>query len=176
MFFRQGGFDFVLRLKWLEVVLVSMRKQFLLFLLYFLFSRLALAQNNEVGLTLGGLLPQDRGSAPNNISLSRGTSYEANYGRRLISGRTAVYGELNFLANPQRVVRSANAAATRDVATLYVTPGVRVKCAAGSAVSPYVALGGGAAWYQQSFFRINGGPNRAPRNLYRGGARFRRRR
>ena len=108
-----------------KVVLVPMRKQFLLFLLFFLFSQFGLAQNHEVGLMLGGLLSQDRGSAPNNISLSRGTSYQANYGRRLIGGRTAVYGELNFLANPQRVVRSVNAAATRDVATLYVTPGMR---------------------------------------------------
>src|SRR5262249_35237578 len=61
-----------------ELILVSMRKQFLLFLLFFLFSQFGLAQNHEVGLMLGGLVSQDRGSAPNNISLSRGTSYQAN--------------------------------------------------------------------------------------------------
>ena len=148
-----------------------MRKQFL-FLLFFLFARSLVAQKNEVGLALGGLVPQDRGRVPNKISLSGGVSYRANYAHRVIGGRTALYGEVHFLANPQRVVGSVNPAATRDVATLYVTPGVQVKFAAGSALSPYVALGGGAAWYQQSLFRIDGGTNRAPRNLYRGALDF----
>jgi len=120
-----------------------MRKQFL-FLLFFLFARSLVAQKNEVGLALGGLVPQDRGRVPNKISLSGGLSYQANYAHRVIGGRTALYGEVHFLANPQRVVGSVNPAATRDVATLYVTPGVQVKFAAGSALSPYVALGGGA--------------------------------
>src|SRR5262249_8802515 len=148
-----------------------MRKRFL-FLLFFLVVPSLVAQKNEVGLTLGGLAPQDRGTVPNNINLSGGLSYQANYGHRLLRGRTALYGEVHFLGNPQRAVGSRNPAASRDVATLYVTPGVRVKFAAGSALSPYAALGGGAAWYQQSFFRIDGGPNRAPRNLYRGALDF----
>ena len=150
---------------------MRMRKQFL-FLLFFLFAPSLVAQKNEVGLTLGGLVPQDRGTVPNHISLSGGLSYQANYAHRLLGGRTALYGEVHFLANPQRVVGSVNPAATRDVATLYVTPGVQVKFAAGSALSPYVALGGGAAWYQQSLFRIDGRTNRAPRNLYRGALDF----
>ncbi len=148
-----------------------MRKQFL-FLLLFLFVPSLVAQKNEVGLTLGGLAPQDRGTVLNNISVSGGLSYQANYAHRVVGGRTALYGEVHFLANPQRVVGSRNPAASRDVAALYVTPGVRVKFLTGSTVSPYVALGGGAAWYQQSLFRIDGGPNRAPRNLYRGAIDF----
>jgi hypothetical protein len=147
-----------------------MRKPLLLIL--FLVSQTAFAQKHEIGLTLGGLLPQDRGAAPNAIRLGGGTALQANYGYQLFGGQTALYGEVHFLANPQRVVSSENPAATRDVATLYVTPGVRLKFARNAAVSPYVALGGGFAWYEQSFLRIDGGPNRAPRELHHGALDF----
>ena len=147
-----------------------MRKQFLL--LFLLFSQVALAQKHEVGLTLGGLFPQDRGTLPNTIRLSGGTSYQANYARKLAGRRTAVYGEVHFLANPQRLVVSGNTAATRDVATIYVTPGVRVKFAANRLLSPYVAVGGGYALYEQSFFRIDGQSNQAPRELHTGAFDF----
>src|SRR6266567_6398072 len=111
-----------------------MRKRYLLLILFL--SQMAFAQKHEVGLTLGGLFPQDRGTAPNALRLSGGTSWQANYGYRFLGNRTALYGELHFLGNPQRVVGSGNPAATRDVATIYVTPGVRVKFAGDARVSP----------------------------------------
>jgi len=150
--------------------IASMRRLFPF--VFFFVSQVALAQKHEVGLTLGGLFSQDRGTVPNALRLSSGVALQANYGYRFIGGRTTLYGEVHFLANPQRVVGSGNSAATRDVATLYVTPGLRVKFAADAAISPYVAIGGGYAWYEQSFFRIDGGPNRAPRELHRGALDF----
>jgi hypothetical protein len=132
----------------------------------------AFAQKHEVGLTLGELFPQDRGTASNGVQLSRGIALQANYGHHFIGRRTALYDEVHFLANPQRVVSSGNPAATRDVATLSVTPGLRLKFATDAAVSPYVAIGGGFAWYEQSFFRIDGGPNPAPRELHHGALDF----
>jgi hypothetical protein len=150
--------------------LVGMRKQF--FVLFLLLSPPAFAQTNEVGLTLGGLFPQDAGTVPNTVHLSGGTSYQANYGHRLLGGRTSLFGEIHFLANPQRLVASANTAATRDVATIYITPGVRVKFATGRRLSPYVAIGGGVAFYEQSFFRIDGRSNQAPRELRTGAFDF----
>ena len=86
----------------------------------FFVSQVALAQKHEVGLTLGGLFSQDRGTVPNALRLSSGVALQANYGYRFIGGRTTLYGEVHFLANPKRVVGSGNSAATRDVATLYV--------------------------------------------------------
>jgi hypothetical protein len=100
-----------------------MRKLFP-FVVFFVSS--AAAQKHEVGLTLGELFSQDRGTVPNVVRLNSGIALQANYGHHFIGRRTALYGEVHFLANPQRVVDSANSAATRDVATLYVTPGVRV--------------------------------------------------
>lgn len=147
-----------------------MRKVFL-FLLFFV-SQVALGQKHEVGLTLGEFFSQDIGTLPNSVRLGSGIALQANYGHRLRGVRTALYGEVHFLANPQRVVGSVNPAATRDVASLYVTPGVRLKFATDSAFSPYVAVGGGWAWYEQSLFRIDGGANRAPRELHRGALDF----
>jgi len=121
---------------------------------------------------LGGLFPGDRGTAPNTVRLGGGTAMQANYGHRLIAGRAAVYGEVHFLANPQRIVGSGNPASTRDVATIYVTPGIRVKFAPARPVSAYVAVGGGWAVYEQSLLRIDGAPNQAPRDIHRGAFDF----
>jgi opacity protein-like surface antigen len=148
-----------------------MRTLLLLFLL--VVSQTAFGQKHELGLTLGGLFPQDRGMIPNTVRLGRGTALQANYGRR-ITGRpvAALYGEAHFLANPLRTAGSGNPASTRDVASLYVTPGIRVKFAPNKSLSPYAAVGGGLAWYEQSVLRIDGKPNPAPRNTYRGAFDF----
>jgi len=143
----------------------------ILFILLFV-SQTAFGQKHEVGLTLGGLFPGDRGTAPNTVRLGGGTAMQANYGHRLIAGRAAVYGEVHFLANPQRIVGSGNPASTRDVATIYVTPGIRVKLAPARPVSAYVAVGGGWAVYEQSLLRIDGAPNQAPRDIHRGAFDF----
>ena len=150
--------------------LMAMRRKLLLIL--FFVSQTVLAENHEIGLTLGGLLSQDRGSIPNALHLGAGTALQANYGRRLSGAHAvALYGEVHFLANPLRTVTSANTASIRDVATIFLTPGVRVKFADGKWASPYVAVGGGYAVYERSALRINGTPN-ADRYIHRGAFDF----
>jgi len=101
---------------------MAMRRKLLLIL--FFVSQTVLAENHEIGLTLGGLLSQDRGSIPNALHLGAGTALQANYGRRLSGAHAvALYGEVHFLANPLRTVTSANTESIRDVATIFVTPG-----------------------------------------------------
>ena len=137
------------------------------------FSGPLFAQQHELGLTLGGLLSQTRGDAATRLTLGGGIALQANYGYRLLGGeKLAMYGEVHFLANPLRDIASANRRATRDVATLYVTPGVRVKMFPRSRVSPYFALGGGYALYEQSTKLIDGAVNTAPRFLNRGALDF----
>ena len=129
----------------------------------------AAAQTQEVGLTLGRILSLERSAAQSRIQLGSGTALQANYGLRLIEGRqAALYAEVHFLANPQRKVESATQTATRDVATLYVTPGLRVRFFPRSVVGPYLAIGGGYAQYEQSTQRIDGRPNTAPRRVNHG--------
>jgi len=122
------------------------------------------AQRQELGLTLGGVLSQTRGQ----VKLSGGTAFQANYGYRLANvGPVAIFGEVHFLANPQRTIQ-AIPTATRDVASLYVTPGIRVKFLPTARVSPYLVAGGGLGVYEHSTTLLNGQPNPAPRTVNRG--------
>ena len=120
---------------------------------------------NEVGFLLGGFSPLSVGGA----DLGSGIGLQANYGRRIWgTTKVALYGEVHFLASPQRLISSLNRSATRDVASLYVTPGIRVKFLPGARISPYVAVGGGLALYEQSHLSLNGQPNGAERERYTG--------
>jgi hypothetical protein len=92
-----------------------------------------------------------------------------NYGRRFLEGnKFALYGEVNFLASPLREVSSSVTSATKDFASLYITPGVRLKVLPKSRISPYFAIGGGYADYEHSTTELNGQPNPASRQLARG--------
>jgi opacity protein-like surface antigen len=127
------------------------------------------AQKHQVGLTLGNLFGASRSSPLGGLSLGGGPGWQANYGYRLTGGpRAALYGEFHFLANGLREIESPNRAATRDVATLYATPGVRLKFRPEARLAPYVAAGAGYGLYEQSLFRIDGQSNPAPRFTHRG--------
>jgi opacity protein-like surface antigen len=131
------------------------------------------AAKHEVGLTLGGLLNQTRTNGSTKLDLSPGVALQANYGYRLLERQKfALYGEVHFLANPQRTVSSSDQTLTRDVATIFVTPGIRVKFLPRKAISPYLAIGGGYAAFEQSVTRLDGKPNGASRELSRGAFDF----
>jgi hypothetical protein len=59
-----------------------------------------MAPRHEVGLTLGGLLTTNRTGRTAPLELGTGVALQANYGYKLLEGRTAaLYGEVHFLAN-----------------------------------------------------------------------------
>lgn len=103
-------------------------------------------QRQEVGLTMGTLLSQSRDLSGGRVESGRGMALQANYGFRLIGGdRVALYAETHFLASPQRNVTSGVGTASTDYASLYVTPGARIKFAPNARFSPWVSIGGGYA-------------------------------
>ena len=98
-----------------------------------------------------------------------GIALQANYGYRLLGNRSiALFGEIHLLANPLRNVTSTDSTLTRDVASLFIAPGVRLKFFQSSRIAPYVAIGGGWADYQQSTLTLGGAPNHAPRTVNHG--------
>jgi opacity protein-like surface antigen len=132
-------------------------------------SHAAVAQRHELGLTLGRLSGPTRSSAAGDLRLSSGIGLQANYGYRFLqTRRVALSGEVHFLANGQRTVQSRNARATRDIATLFVTPGLRVAWTGSRRFVPYATAGAGYALYEQSYFRLDGASNEAPRFTHRG--------
>src|SRR5260370_12339848 len=101
------------------------------------------ARKNKLAFGLGGIPALSRSDVPS-LDAGSGVALQVNYGRRFINGhKAAVYGEINFLASPTRGVSSSVAKATHDFASLYVTPGVRVKLFPESRISPYAVAGRG---------------------------------
>ena len=127
------------------------------------------APKHEIGLTLGRLFQTERSGGSVRLDLGSGTALQANYGYRLLGGNTAsLYGEIHFLANPLREVSSADRSLTRDVATIFLTPGVRLKLYPKRNVSPYFAAGAGLAVYEQSLSTLDGRTNPASRVVNHG--------
>src|SRR5690242_12980825 len=94
---------------------------------------------HEIGLTLGGLFGTHRDGGSTRLDLGSGIALQANYGYRLIGNRTAaLYGEVHFLANALREVSSTDRTLTRDAATIFLTPGLRVKFFPNRNVAPYL--------------------------------------
>ena len=126
------------------------------------------APKNELAFGLSGLPSLSRSDAPS-LNAGAGVGLQVNYGRRFLEGnKFALYGEINFLASPLREVSSSVTSATQNFASLYLTPGVRLKVFPRSRISPYFAIGGGYADYEQSTTAINGQRNPAARQLARG--------
>ncbi|MGJ5814580.1 outer membrane beta-barrel protein [Paludibaculum fermentans] len=124
---------------------------------------------HEIGLTLGGLFGPTRELGNARFSPSTGVAFQANYGYRLWGGRVAaVYGEAHLLASPNQTVNTTSVAATRDFASLFVTPGIRVKLRPAGRLSPYAVVGGGYAQFEQSTYLVNGELNPAARRVHRG--------
>jgi hypothetical protein len=134
------------------------------------------AQRHDLGLLLGASRPASRTltlSAPTKADLSSGLTFSVSYAIRLTGGgAAALYFEIPFAAAPRHSITSAARSITRDLATLYLTPGLRVRFAPAVRVSPYAFLGGGYALFEHSKERIDGAPNQAPRHLHRGALTF----
>jgi opacity protein-like surface antigen len=139
-------------------------------LLLLAFAASAFAQKHELGFTLGSTTNDLKTAL--NLGTTSGRALQVNYGHRFTgNGVAALYGEVHFLANPQRQVSGANFL-TRDFASLYLTPGIRVKLNPNGRIQPYGTIGGGYALYEQSKTTIGGAPNPAPRHLTRGAFQF----
>lgn len=128
---------------------------------------------NELAFQLGGFVPVSRGNSQQRLDLGSGLALQADYGRLILGGpKAALYYEVHLLANPLRDVASDNRSVTRDVATLFLTPGLRVKFRTMARVSPYLSAGGGLTWFEQSTQQLNGNPNTADRELFQGAFDF----
>jgi hypothetical protein len=135
-------------------------------ILLLLSASLVWGQKHELGFTLGATAGTISDAL--NVSASSGRALQANYAYRFVGNRLfALSGEINLLANPLRTVDGAGSL-TKDFASLYLTPGLRVKLLPKSFLSPYGVVGGGYSLYEQSTETIDGSANSAPRHLNTG--------
>lgn len=109
---------------------------------------LFLAQQQDISLGIGAHFGPD---------YSAGQYFNANYAQRIRQGkRASLHGQVDFLASPNRKANFVNPLATRDVASLYLMPGLRVSFAPEARLSPFVMGGGGLAVYENSQLLQNG--------------------
>ncbi|MFN0169069.1 MAG: outer membrane beta-barrel protein [Bryobacteraceae bacterium] len=135
--------------------------------------QVAPAQRHEIGLTLGALIGTAKDAPGGALDIGTGVAFQANYGYRFFgTGKVGLSGEVRLLASPLQEIESSTRTATRDYASLYVIPGVRVNFAPAARVSPFAAIGWGYALFEQSTNRIDGNPNAAPRFNHRGALAF----
>lgn len=128
------------------------------------------AQKHELAFTLGSTANDLKTAI--NASTTSGRALQVNYGYRFWGNdAVALSGEVHFLANPQRQVSGASFL-TRDFASLYVIPGLRLKLNPKGRIQPYGVIGGGYALYEQSTSTVGGAPNPAPRHLTRGAFQY----
>ena len=136
---------------------------------------------NEVGLSLGVLLPPSPGatrtlvSAQNTtVGFGKGLTFEANYARALL--RRDGWGldvEVPLLAVPSENVTARPAALVPgNFASLFITPSLRARLWPEKRLSPWASLGGGYARYAESTTLGNRSPNPLPRGTNAGALQF----
>jgi hypothetical protein len=128
------------------------------------------AQNQELTFSFGGIPGQThsfQGSA-GSAQISADRSFGINYGHRLLGAKiAALYGEIEFVAIPNRALTATTATVQQNYASLYLTPGLRLKIPSASRLSPWAAIGGGYGLYQQSA-QLSNGQNTTNKFLNRG--------
>ncbi len=132
----------------------------------------ASAQSHEIGLLLGGNTTGDRelrSPQPGSVRIGAGLTYYANYAYRFAGFKAlSVHLEVPFAAAPSADLRSSNVTVPRNYASLFITPGIKVKFLPDSNISPYAVVGGGFGRFEESAFRIDNQPNLGPRGTNRG--------
>jgi len=114
-------------------------------------------KESELGLLLGAeFIPQATTISGNQLSFGRSITYSFDYARHLSGGNTALFLEFPFAASPSHKIRSTQPNAIISLATLYVTPSLRIRLASRSPLSPWVSGGFGYGLYEGSSVFKNG--------------------
>jgi hypothetical protein len=132
-------------------------------LLFFVMRLAAFAQSrNELGLLLGvEIIPDHSTVAPSApITFGKSSSLQATYAHRAVGGEhAALFFEVPFVASPSHSVSSSVQGTPVSLATLYVTPGLRLAILPDKLPSPWLSVGGGYGLYESSEKLENGVPN-----------------
>src|SRR6266446_3140353 len=97
-------------------------------------------EKNELGLLLGAeVVPNPRPLSNQKLSVGKSIAYSVDYARRLSSGNTALLLEFPVAAAPSHKADSAQLNAITSLATLFLTPSLRVRFASHAPASPWLS-------------------------------------
>ncbi len=123
---------------------------------------IASAQENEIGVLIGGAKTGDQGlrsSGTIKAAFDGATAYEINYAHRLVDGKVAsLHWELMIAGVPRTGVKSTNLILPRSYSSLFLAPGLKVKLFPGG-ISPYVVAGLGVGRLTANGTNLNNLPN-----------------
>lgn len=144
-------------------------------MLCLLFPILALAQKNEISLSMGAVTTSDQQlrfipascpfgitscTATFNINTNTGLGLQGNYTRQIISfGAVSIGAEFPLVGIPSRHQTTELVGAqtvTASASSLFFTPSARIKFLPSRSVSPFFSIGGGLV-RSQAFNPIHGG-------------------
>ncbi|MGE0405382.1 MAG: hypothetical protein AB7O65_03710 [Candidatus Korobacteraceae bacterium] len=130
-------------------------------------------EKNDLGLTLGQASIRDREAASGQrVVFNNSVAFGANYARRLKGGYAVAFDlEFPFVAIPGHDITPAGSDSIVHVASLFVTPSLRVKFAPRLPISPWISGGLGFGWYEGSELLASGAAN-PDRNKVSAAAQF----
>jgi hypothetical protein len=153
------------------------RLAFLVLLVFFLACG-ALAQINQVSLTVGRTFvsTQTIQNCPYiscNIHFANPVSIAGNYGRLLTTHKIfGIYAELPVGVYFKMNLNTYENQIPKDIGALFITPSVRVNFFSGDSVTPWVSFGGGYGRFRQSSELLFGGSNPGPTGTNTGVVQF----
>ena len=137
------------------------------------------AKKNELGLLLGwqfapSLTIDSATLVPErNVDIGSGIAFQATYARHLTgNGAAALYFELPFVASPRQDLQSGTGTLPDHYASLYITPGLRLKFRPNSGISPWLSVGGGYARFSEAESLLNGAANPGATGTNKGAVQF----
>lgn len=120
-------------------------------------------RKNEVGLLLGAAVTpqvQVTGTSGGKLEIGSGVAFQVTYARQLAATRSAaLYFEVPAVAVPLQDITASIGPAPENYDSFFVTPGLRVKLAPASPISPWLSVGGGYALFEESAIRKDGTHN-----------------
>ncbi len=116
-------------------------------------------EKQEFGLTVGELSGNSPSVTGGPLTLDSGVAVEANFARKFRDlGFANLYWEVDGLVGPLRYVSGTPTSATHSINSVFVTPGVKIQFTPREPLSPWLAIGGGYAFYHSSSSSIASGP------------------
>jgi opacity protein-like surface antigen len=111
----------------------------------------------SVGEVSGGNPNASTATVPASLAFNAGVAVEANYAHKVRDHKFGtVYWELEALGSPLRYVTGVPATASHEMHSVFVTPGVKLQFLPKDVWSPWIAGGGGYAFYDSSSQSIGG--------------------
>jgi len=140
----------------------------------FLISISAMAQQFELGLSIGALKSGDHTlPATGSIKADTGFAYEVNFAARVYNVHlAALYVEVPFAGTPSTGLTSSNPFSPSDYSSFFLTPGLKLKLLPVAPISPYGFVGAGFARFHSSSSLINGQSNTGDQAATRGAVDF----